>query len=357
MLALLLVGALPAGELTLLLELGGQPAGMVTLSRSGTDYRYVSRHLFALQDAPTERVREGRYAVDARGRTARGAIPAGLWLWTRPAPGCVQGLEELDDVVGPQCARPGARGEVVGTLRGVSFTAHYDPQGQLQLLELPGARLRRVHSGTSVRASPALLERFAKGIALPPGDGPLAWVGDRADLRASTPRAPLSRWSAQEARALAREVDASFTDKRQGPADFDPSRVDDARGGCLAHARRFVARAAAGGRRAAVVHGLVAHQGALRPHAWVQVGLAEGGTLELDPALGVPVEGHTHLALGEDAPGAGSAQLGAAWWQVLTGKRQVTRGCAADQRRHEVGPQRTGAASRARCGAASPAPR
>src|SRR5690606_13210128 len=38
----------PSGGLTLLLELGGHPAGTVTLSLHGRDYRYVSRHLFAV---------------------------------------------------------------------------------------------------------------------------------------------------------------------------------------------------------------------------------------------------------------------------------------------------------------------
>lgn len=352
LLALLLLGALPTGELTLLLELGGQPAGTVTLTREGEQYRYVSRHLFAAGERQSERVREGRYVVDAQGRTSTGAIPAGLWLWTRPAIGCVQGLEELDDVEGSQCARAGPDGAIVGTLREVAFSARYGPDGVLSLLELPGARLRRITSEVAVRGSSALLERFAAGLALPEGTGALAWAADR--VTGSAPAlvidgGALSPWEEVAARRLSLEVDASFPDKRQGPADFDPSRSTDARGGCLAHARRFVTRAAALGKVTRVVHGLVAHGGALRPHAWVRVGLGPGRTLELDPALGVPVAEATHLVLGESGGGAAGAQLGAAWWAVLNGARRATRTCEAGQTRSGQTAPRADTASRDVC--------
>jgi hypothetical protein len=311
-----------------LLELGGHPAGTVTLERRGGEYRYTSRHLFAVDDAALERVREGRYRIDAQGRTEDGALPAGLWLWRRPEPGCVQGLEELDETRGPQCARSGPDGSIVGELRGTPFVAHYDRSGVLRSLEVGGAVLRsstgrEATAGRAVQevGSAALLRGLSGGLPLPPGRGPLAW--SRTDF--TSPVEGMTPWSESAARALAREVDASFSDKRYGAADLDSARDRDVRGGCLAHARRFVARARRLGVAAAVVHGLVAHEGGLRPHAWVRVSLGGTRLLELDPALGVPVDGSTHLALGAVREGARAPELGSRWLSVWSGEARVVR--------------------------------
>ena len=106
---------------------------------------------------------------------------------------------------------------------------------------------------------------------------------------------------------------------------LDSARVSDVRGGCRALARGFVARASRQGITAAVVHGLVAHEGRLRPHAWVRVSLGGRRMLELDPALGVPVDAGTHLALGAVRDGRRDPGLGARWLQVWNGEAVVVR--------------------------------
>jgi hypothetical protein len=308
-------------EARFLFALAGHPAGVVTLSRAGGTYRYRSTHLFAFGEGEATREREEVHRVDAEGRTPAGHVPAGLWLWHRPAPGCVPGLEELDGRTGPLCAGAGPAGAVRGTLRGVPFRAAYAPDGTLAALELPRARFTRLPAGAGlpgVGASPALLDALAAGVPLPPGTAPLAW-----SPALPTPPAPAGAWREAGARALARRVAASFPEKGFDAADVDASREEVRRGGCLAHALRF-ARWARGGGGVQVVHGLVADGGRLLPHAWVRVGLAGGGTLALDPALGVEVTPGSHLALGVEADGEG-ARLGERWLEVLGGALRPVR--------------------------------
>jgi hypothetical protein len=94
-----------------------------------------------------------------------------------------------------------------------------------------------------------------------------------------------------------------------GSADWKDEGQDV--GGCLAHARRFVAQAKAAGHDAELVLGLVVDGGRAYPHAWVRA----GGT-ELDPTLMRPVTAGEYLAL-DDA--------GQRYLELLEGTRRVVR--------------------------------
>jgi hypothetical protein len=78
------------------------------------------------------------------------------------------------------------------------------------------------------------------------------------------------------------------------------------------------------GQRVALVHGLlVVDGGPARPHAWVRVGLAGGGTLDLDPTSLDPVTRETHLPLAVAEPGGPSVEAGERWLALLRGEHRV----------------------------------
>lgn len=308
-------------SIQLVLELGGSPAGVVTLSRHGRNYSYRSQHFFHHGTDVSERTRVASFELGRDGLTAEGHAPSGLWLWRRPVPGCVEGIDELSGEAGEFCAE--ARGDALGgTLGKVPFLATYGPDGVLSTLVLPDSTLRRVPLGSTLEVGPQALQSLERAMRNPPGTGALRWKNSTFDasLKGLTP------WTRQEAEALSKAVDRSFRDKRQGPADFDPNLTSASRGGCLAHARRFAIRAKDAGRTVGIVHGLVFHQGSLRPHAWVRVALEGGGTLELDPMLGKLVTPSTYLPLGATIEGNTDPELGRRWLQVLGGKVEVARG-------------------------------
>src|SRR6185295_3385198 len=108
-------------------------------------------------------------------------------------------------------------------------------------------------------------------------------------------------------------VHAAFPEKRPGVADWREGGAGEA-GGCLAHALRFAAEAAALGQRVGLVHGLlVVDGGPARPHAWVRVALRGGGVLELDPTSLDPVRPETHLPLALVDPRGSSLEAGERW--------------------------------------------
>jgi hypothetical protein len=307
-------------SLQLVLELGGHPAGVVTLSRQGREYTYRSQHFFHHGTDTSERVRFASFRVGRDGLTPEGRAPGGLWLWRRPVPGCVEGLDELTGETGEYCAETDGA-DLTGTMGKIPFRASYGGDGLLSMLVLPDATLRRVPLGSTIEVGPEALKSLERAMRNPPGTGALRWKNANFDasLKGLTP------WTRQEAEALAKAVDRSFRDKRQGPADFSPKLTSSSRGGCLAHARRFALRAKEQGKTVGVVHGLVFHQGALRPHAWVRVALDGGGTLELDPMLGKLVSPSTYLALGATTEGRNDPELGRRWLQVLSGNAEVSR--------------------------------
>ncbi|HLT29631.1 MAG TPA: transglutaminase domain-containing protein [Myxococcaceae bacterium] len=308
-------------SLQLVLELGGSPAGVVTLSRNGRDYSYRSQHFFNHGTDVSERVRAAAFEVGRDGLTSEGRAPGGLWLWRRPAPGCVEGLDELSGETGTFCAEADGA-DLTGTMGKVAFRASYGGDGVLSTLVLPDATLRRVPLGSTIDVGPQALQALERVMRNPPGTGALRWKNATFDASVKG----LTPWNRKDAEALSKSVDRSFRDKRQGPADFSPERVTDTRGGCLAHARRFALQAKEQGKTVGIVHGLVFHQGALRPHAWVRVALEGGGTLELDPMLGKLVTPSTYLPLGATTEGSSDPELGRRWLRVLSGNVEVARG-------------------------------
>ncbi|HYO59114.1 transglutaminase domain-containing protein [Archangium sp.] len=301
----------------------GVPVGTVTLSLAPgvRRFTYTSRHLHTRGGHVGERVREVSLEVGPGGTVVgRPSVPQALWLWKGPlAPGCVTGREELSGREGPHCVTA-LRGDTVeGTMLGQRFTARYDERGRMAVLEVGEARFTGVPPGVRLRPPPEL---FAEGVPVEGAAGPLAF----------SPPWPLvarpgwlTDWRAGEARVLAEAVHAAFPEKGPGAADWSGEGEGEA-GGCLAHALRFAARAVARGQRVALVHGLlVVDGGPARPHAWVRVGLAGGGTLDLDPTSLDAVTPETHLPLAVAEPGGPSVEAGERWLALLRGEHRVVR--------------------------------
>ena len=120
---------------------------------------------------------------------------------------------------------------------------------------------------------------------------------------------------------MAASVHASFERVGASGADFDPSGAGEG-GSCLAHARRFVAKATAEGRCAALVLGLVRDGARAFPHAWVQVPTSNGAVLELDPTSLAEVFPATHVRLCV-ADESGCIGAGAIYLDLLAGRRHV----------------------------------
>ncbi|WP_164015496.1 lasso peptide biosynthesis protein [Pyxidicoccus trucidator] len=327
----------------------GVPVGMVTLKLSQGHFTYASQHLHTRDGQPGERRREVTLAVDAAGRVkeergakageagrmrgsgveageaARGpdakeVVPQSLWLWRGPpAVGCVVAREELSGREGPHCVTRAEGHRAEGTLLGAPFRASYGESGRLEALEVGDSRFTAAAPDERLRAPPEL---FAQGLPVEGARGPLALepplpVPER--LEAMTP------WEAGAAKALAARVHAAFTDKAPGAADWNEDGEGEA-GGCLAHALRFAARARERGVKVALVHGLlVVDGGPARPHAWVRVALARGGTLDLDPTSLDAVMPDTHLPLAlADARGP-ALEAGQRWLALLRGAHRVVR--------------------------------
>jgi hypothetical protein len=305
----------------------GVPVGMVTLKVSPGHFTYVSQHLHTRDGQPGERRREVRLAVDGAGRVqeARGprapeVVPQALWLWRGPpALGCVIAREELSGREGPHCVTRVEGPRVEGTLLGSPFRARYGDTGRLEALQVGDSRFTAAAPHERLRAPPEL---FAQGLPVEGTRGPLAL---EPSLRVPARLESMTPWEAGAARALSARVHAAFTDKAPGAADWTADGEGEA-GGCLAHALRFASGARERGVKVALVHGLlVVDGGAARPHAWVRVALARGGTLDLDPTSMDPVRPDTHLALAlVDAQGP-ALEAGQRWLALLRGAHRVVR--------------------------------
>lgn len=301
----------------------GVPVGTVTLSLApdARRFAYTSRHLHARGGHVGERVREVSLELGPEGTVVgRASLPQALWLWRRPPGlGCVTGREELSGREGPHCVTAIREDTVEGTLLGQPFRARYDGRGRMEVLEVGESRFSAVASDVRLRPPPEL---FADGLPVEGESGPLTFsppwpVGERPPW--------LTAWRAVEARALAEEVHAAFPEKGPGAADWREGGEGEA-GGCLAHALRFAARAAKRGQRVALVHGLlVVDGGPARPHAWVRVGLAGQGTLDMDPTSLDAVTPETHLPLAVVEPGGASVEAGERWLALLRGEHRVVR--------------------------------
>ncbi|HZH17943.1 MAG TPA: transglutaminase domain-containing protein [Archangium sp.] len=301
----------------------GVPVGTVTLSLAPEVKRftYTSRHLHTRGEHVGERVMEVSLELgQGESVVGRASVPQALWLWRGPrAPGCVTGREELSGREGPHCITDVQGNRVEGTMFGQPFTARYDERGRMVALEVGESRFTAVAPGVRLRPPPEL---FAEGVPVEGASGPLAF----------SPSWPLvvrpgwlTDWRAGEARALAEAVHAAFPEKGPGAADWS-ERGEGEAGGCLAHALRFAAKAAARGQRVALVHGLlVVDGGPARPHAWVRVGLAGGVTLDLDPTSLDPVTRESHLPLAVAEPGGPSVEAGERWLALLRGEHRVVR--------------------------------
>ncbi len=295
--------------------------GQVTLSRSAGQFTYGSLHLHTREGHVGARTREVTLPVDAQGRVEGSrSVPQALWLWRGPPrPGCVTGREELTGREGAHCVTSVQGRQVEGTMLGAAFRARYDEAGRLQVLEVGQSRFTVAAPGERLRAPPEL---FAEGLPVEGTRGALAfsppWAVP-ARLEGMTP------WEPGAARALAERVHAAFPEKRPTEADWREGGAGAA-GGCLAHALRFASEAAALGQKVALVHGLlVVDGGPARPHAWVRVALADGGTLELDPTSLDAVLPQTHLPLALVDPKGSAHEAGERWLELLKGSRRVVR--------------------------------
>ncbi|NMO13457.1 lasso peptide biosynthesis protein [Pyxidicoccus fallax] len=325
----------------------GVPVGTVSLTRSPGRFTYTSRHLHTRDGQPGERRREITLEVDEAGRVrgslaareteaaeqrtrgapvtqpvARGTevVPQALWLWHGPPPvGCVTAREELSGREGPHCVTRVDGRQVEGTLFGAPFRARYGEAGRMEVLDVGDSRFTVAAPGERLRTPPEL---FAQGLPVEGSHGALAL---EPPLEVPARRADMTPWDAASARALAAKVHAAFPEKGPGAADWSEDGQGEA-GSCLAHALRFAAGARERGVKVALVHGLlVVDGGPARPHAWVRVALARGGTLDLDPTSLDAVRPDTHLPLAlEDAKGP-ALEAGARWLALLRGAHRVVR--------------------------------
>lgn len=254
--------------------LGGAPAGQVTLTRESGQFTWRSLHVFARR----ERTRSFTLRVDAQGRTSEGKVPEGLWLWERPARGCVPGVDEVTGRTGPLCAEPERDGVLHGTAFGAAFTARYDAAGMLKSLELGASRFER-----STGALPEGEEPFARGFPVE-GTGPVVVVEPPAEGVRQLGRlpAPTGGSSALE-------------------------------GDCLERSNAIVA-ASQGSKE--LVLGVVLQEGRAWPHAWVR----DRKSLEAeDPsAVGPAALGTAYLAFP-------SGHAGALYVELLKGSLRVVR--------------------------------
>ncbi len=298
-------------------RLQGMPVGVVELECGDAELHYRSTHWLWRDGARDELRREAQLPLDARGHLrGQGRLPASLWIF-HAAKGCAPVRDELSGQDGEACAHERRGNEVEGTLLGKAYRATYDAAGRLQHLLLGDAEFVRVENPPP-RAEPS--DVLGGSVSIQGQRGPL-----QLDPPGTPPTVSLTPWSEGPARALLERVRTSFIDAAPGEADLAADPTVGARGGCLAHARRYErwARSASGERRAAVIYGFYASSGSqrARAHAWVVVQTPRG-VLSLDPALGVAVSPRTHLALG--ALGA-SGEAGQVLLDVVMGRRRIVR--------------------------------
>ena len=296
-----------------LFELEQGPVGAVelTYARGSGRFDYRSVQLFTRGADHHRREEAASMQVDVQGALASGARPEALWLWRRPAFGCVRGVDELTHRQGQLCVERTQGLVVEGSALGERFRATYDSEDRLWSLRLGSARFTRIPQAQALAPAPDL---FSEGFAVEPGQGALALLPPQP--RAAPVALAGSPWSVEAARALAAEVHASFSQARPSSADLTPEAEQGAEvGSCLAHARRFVRLAQARGRAARVVEGLVVEGGRAYPHAWVWA-LTEQGPLSLDPTSLAEVTPSSHLALEPPGP---------AYLSLLSGVARLTR--------------------------------
>ncbi len=234
-LLVMLLAASPLSGGRWLLEVGGTPAGVVSVQVTPTEVVYASRLFFPGR----ERARTVRLAIDDAGHTAGGLVPQVAWLARRPPPGCVDTVEELSGRTETVCLAPD---RAHGTLAGRPFTARWSPADRLLEFALPGARF----VATDAPVAPPDEDAFAHGYDVT-GQGPQPTLTPTvAGLR--TPR-----------------VEAVGS-----PDEVEP-------GGCLAAARARLQRH--GGELAL---GVVLEDGRAWPHAWVR---EPGSGRDVDPSV------------------------------------------------------------------------
>lgn len=241
---------------------------------------------------------------------ARRALPSSLaFRALGRSHACLAVVEETTGEAGKLCGtRLGDLAE--GTLLDQPFTARLSGD-RLERLDLPDqhASFERTDAPPASFDPPDLdaAGAFAFGLrGREEGAGPLEFVlrgagpqdlpssanqsatrtpgGARVRWDAAAPAKPDGGWS--RAKAIAREVYDAIPDKRPGPDERVPAKVlAEGRGGCVAHTAAFLAAAAKQGVKARRALGLVAADGRLWPHEWVQVEQA-GAWYDVDPTEG-----------------------------------------------------------------------
>ncbi|MGQ0505682.1 MAG: transglutaminase domain-containing protein [Myxococcaceae bacterium] len=315
----------PSEETALFLfSIKGVPAGTVALrlDRAEGRYTYRSRHLFARASDRTWVTRSGGFTVDRGLKILHETnFPESLWLWRQPkAQGCVTVREELGKRTGPACVTALSQTEVKGTLYGDPFVATY-AEGWLASLVLGDSTFRAVPPQTEPEDTDDL---FGSGFRV---RGKGAVLALRPPRPVETPE--LTRWNEAQARALSEEIHAELTDKRPHVQDLKAgsAQEDVVAGSCLAHAKRFVAKAESRGHRAALVHGLFVEDGEDRafPHAWVRVRTGLRSTVDLDPTFAREVTPQTHLPIFAARPNGDDSAAGKVWLDLLAGRRHLLR--------------------------------
>ncbi|MBI5547638.1 MAG: transglutaminase family protein [Deltaproteobacteria bacterium] len=249
-----------------------------------------------------------------------------------PSRTCVPVIEETTGEVGTACGLRTAD-EVRGTLLGQAFTARMSGK-RLERLELPeqGVCFERAENPPVSYAPPDLLgEGIAvEGLADAAEQSRLAFrirAGRPLDLPSNANQSaqrtadgslvhwlrragsPAQGWVA--AKELAERVFEAIPDKRPGPFERIAERVlKEGRGACVAHTEAFLSMAKAGGLKARRTLGLVASEGRLWGHEWVQVEF-EGAWYDVDATEGAaPAEAaRIAIAVGERADEKAAAQL------------------------------------------------
>jgi hypothetical protein len=301
---------------TFLFRLAGVPVGTVSLEweQAAGRYTYHSRHLFARGEDASRVERSETYALEANGARKDGRRPESLWLARRPPKeGCVAIFEELGARLGEGCVERLEADQVEGTVFGQPYAARYSQDGTLEELGLGRARFTRLTAATPL---PPAADPFAAGWPLPEGR---AW---RIEPPVAAERLQLPPWRESEAWALAARVNASFVEKRPSPADFDAESSLEV-GSCLGHVRRFRKWASEAGHPSAVVYGLLVDKGRAYPHAWIRIGLAGGGTLDLDPTSLDQVKSETHIPLAASTVAEPPPSVGELWLDLLAGRRRL----------------------------------
>jgi hypothetical protein len=246
---------------------------------------------------------------------------------------CFPVVDETTGEVGSACGVRAAD-EVTGTLFEEAFTARMHDD-RLEQLVLPGQQVRfewtnqppeslrppDVLGGAVATTGLAELEEAprltlllsgAKPLTLPASAGQSAQPtadGARVQWRQQQPPANDKSWKL--ARELTAKVDEAIPDKRPGPFERSPERVQaEGRGACVAHTALFLSLAAQRKLPARRVVGLVAAEARFWVHEWPQVQVA-GQWYDVDPieAEAPARAARVAYAVGEAADEGASARL------------------------------------------------